>query len=64
MRGTYSYIRENTYQNVLLSGFESATPCGFVDRIHVSVEDETGRVVLATGAPSLPDLIISMTFAP
>jgi hypothetical protein len=53
-----------TAYDVVLRGFESVSACGAVDRVQVSVEDDRGRVIVATGTPGRPDFVVSYVFAP
>jgi hypothetical protein len=41
---------------VVVVGLENFSPCGLVDRVHVSVKDDKGREILATGTSARPDL--------
>ena len=63
MRETFSAPPDAAY-NVILRGFETASPCGVVDRAQISVEDDQGRVILATGTSGRPDFVIAYVFVP
>jgi hypothetical protein len=63
MRDTFPAPGFASY-DVILRGFETASPCGPVDRVQIWLEDDQGQVVLATGSAGRPDFALSYVFEP
>jgi hypothetical protein len=63
MRARVTNLAANRVNGVVISQFDTAVPCGDVNRMQLSLEDTQGRVIVATGNQE-PDLPVSLRLVP